>query len=98
MPRRIWLREMAVKLHYDFAKVCMKSDRTREALDHCQKALSIDPASEGANAEAMKIFVAQGRVDAMHRQYRQYRAALEAIGAGEGTEIRVLYRELSRVS
>ncbi len=96
MPRRIWLREMAVKLQYDFAKVCMKLDRMREALDHCQKALSIDPASEGANAEAMKIFVAQGRMDAMHRQYRQYRAALDAIGAGEGAEIKALYRELGR--
>lgn len=96
LPRRIWLREMAVKLQYDFAKVCMKSERTREALEHCQKALSIDPTSEGANAEAMKIFVVQGRMDAMHRQYRQYRAALEAIGASEGIEIRSLYRELSR--
>jgi DNA-binding SARP family transcriptional activator len=96
MPRRIWLREMAVKLLYDFAKVCSKSGRMREALEHCQKALSIDPASEGANAEAMKIFVAQGRLDAMHRQYRQYRAALEVIGASEGAEIRVLYRELAR--
>jgi DNA-binding SARP family transcriptional activator len=98
MPRRIWLREMAVKLLYDFAKVCSKSGRVREALEHCQKALSIDPASEGANAEAMKIFVAQGRMDAMHRQYRQYRAALEAIGAGEGAEIRMLYRDLARPS
>lgn len=96
MPRRIWLREMAVKLLYDFARVCHKSGRIREALEHCQRALAIDPASEGANAEAMKIFVAQGRMDAMHRQYRQYRAALEAIGAGEGVEIRSLYRELSR--
>lgn len=96
MPRRIWLREMAVKLLYDFAKVCQKSGRIREALEHCQRALAIDPASEGANAEAMKIFVAQGRMDAMHRQYRQYRAALEAIGASEGEEIRSLYRDLSR--
>jgi DNA-binding SARP family transcriptional activator len=98
MPRRIWLREMAVKLHYDFARVCSRTGRVREALDHCQKALSIDPASEGANAEAMKIFVAQGRMDAMHRQYRQYRAAMEAIGASEGTEIRTLYRELAQAS
>lgn len=98
MPRRIWLREMAVKLQYDFAKVCMSSGRTREALEHCQKALAIDPTSEGANAEAMKIFVAQGRVDAMHRQYRQYRAALEAIGASEGIEMKSLYRELSRAA
>lgn len=96
MARRIWLREMALKLQYDFAKVCQKSGRSREALVHCQKALAIDPTSEGAHAEAMRIFVAQGRIEAMHRQYRQYRAALAAIGAQEGAEIRHLYRELSR--
>jgi DNA-binding SARP family transcriptional activator len=96
MPRRIWLREMAVKLQYDFARVCMDMGQTQAGLEHCQKALAIDPASEGANTQAMRIFVAQGRRDAMHRQYRQYRAALDAIGATEGPEIRGLYRELSR--
>lgn len=96
MPRRIWLREMALKLQYDFARVCMRSGLTREALQHCQAALAIDPTSEGANAEAMKIFVAQGRMDAMHRQYRQYRTAVAAIGAGESVEIQRLYRELSQ--
>jgi DNA-binding SARP family transcriptional activator len=96
MPRRIWLREMAVKLHYDFSKICMKLGRTREALEQCQKALAIDPSSEGANAEAMKIFVAQGRADAMHRQYRQYRAALAAVGAAEDSEMLVLYQTLTR--
>jgi DNA-binding SARP family transcriptional activator len=96
MPRRIWLREMALKLQYDFSKVLSRSHRTREALEHCMKALIIDPASEGANAEAMKIFVAQGRIDAMHRQFRQYRQALATIGATEGAEIQALYRDLSR--
>lgn len=96
MPRRIWLREMALKLQYDFAKVLMRLHRTREALEHCMKALAIDPTSEGANAEAMKIFVAQGRVDAMHRQFRQYRQALATIGATEGSEIKLLYHELSQ--
>lgn len=96
MPRRIWLREMALKLQYDYAKVLARLGRSREALEHCMKALAIDPASEGANAEAMKIFVAQGRVDAMHRQFRQYRQALATIGATEGAEIKALYRDLSR--
>ncbi|QYZ69080.1 AfsR/SARP family transcriptional regulator [Neotabrizicola shimadae] len=96
MPRRIWLREMALKLRYDFAKVCMRSGLMREALEHCQAALAIDPTSEGANAEAMKIFVAQGRLDAMHRQHRQYRAAVAAMGAEESYEIQRLYRELSQ--
>ena len=96
LPRRIWLREMALKLQYDFAKVLLRSKRTREALEHCQKSLGIEPASEGANAVAMRIFMAQGRVDAMHRQYRQYKAAVAAMGAGEGSEIRGLYRDLSK--
>lgn len=96
LPRRIWLREMAMKLQYDFAKVLMRSNRMREALEHCMKALAIDPASEGANAVAMRVLVAQGRVDAMHRQYRQYRQALATIGATEGAEIKRLYRELSQ--
>ena len=96
MPRRIWLREMALKVQYDYAKVLLRSNRSREALDHCLKALTIDPTSEGANAEAMKIFVAQGRVDAMHRQFRQYRQAMATIGASEGAEIKALYRDLSK--
>ena len=64
MPRRIWLREMALKLQHDFSTVLLRSGRTREALEHCMKALAIDPVSEGANAEAIKIFAAQGRTDA----------------------------------
>ena len=46
MPRRIWLREMALKLQYDYSMVLSRSHRTREALKHCLKALAIDPASE----------------------------------------------------
>ena len=96
LPRRTWLREMALKLQYDFSKVMLRMGRTREALEHCQKALAIDPASEGANAQAMRIFMAQGRTEAMQRQYRAYRTAIAAIGAPEGEEIRLLYRDLTR--
>ena len=87
---------MALKVQYDFAKLLMRTQHTREALEHCMKALAIDPTSEGADAEAMKIFVAQGRVDAMHRQFRAYRQALASIGATEGAEIKLLYQDLSR--
>lgn len=96
LPRRTWLREMALKLQADFAKVMLRAGRTREALDHCQKALAMDPASEIANAQAMRVLMAQGRPEAMQRQYRQYQAAIAAIGAPEGAEIRALYRELSK--
>jgi DNA-binding SARP family transcriptional activator len=95
MPRRIWLREMAQKLHYDFASVLLRAGRSREALEHCLKALAGDPASEAANGLVMRIFVEQGRFDAMHRQYRQYRQAVAAIGAAESAEFLRLYRELS---
>jgi hypothetical protein len=56
-------------------------------------ARGIGPASKGANAETTKIFVAQGRMGAMNRQFRQ---ALATIGAAEGAEITLLYRDLSR--
>lgn len=96
LPRRTWLREMALKLQTDFAKVMLRAGRTREALDHCQRALAMDPASEIANAQAMRVLMAQGRPEAMQRQYRQYQAAIAAIGAPEGAEIRALYRDLSK--
>jgi DNA-binding SARP family transcriptional activator len=96
MPRRIWLREMAQKTQYDFARLLMRSGRSREALEHCMKALAGDPSHEAANSLILRIFVAQGRMEAMHRQYRQYRQAVAAVGAAEGTEIAGLYRELSR--
>lgn len=100
MPRRIWLREMALKLQYGFSKALTRAGRNREALDHCLTALAIGPANEAvneaANAEAMKIFVAQGRIEAMHRQFRQYRQALASIGATEGAGILALHRDLSQ--
>lgn len=97
VPRRIWLHEMVLKLQCEFSKVLMRSGRAREALEHCMKALAIDPVSEGANAEAMKIFVAQGRTDAMHWQSRQYQQALATIGASAGAVILTLYSDLLRV-
>jgi len=98
MPRRIWLREMASKLQTDLTRALLKTGRTREALEHCMKALAIDPASDGANAEAMRIFEAQGRTEAIHRQYRQYKQAVATIGAPESAELHTLYRELTRVA
>ena len=95
LPRRIWLREMAAKLQTDLTRVLVKSGRTREALEHCMKALAIDPASDGANAEAMRIFEAQGRTEAIHRQYRQYKQAVAAVGAAESAELKGLFQALT---
>jgi DNA-binding SARP family transcriptional activator len=94
LPRRMWLREMALKLQNDFTSLLLRMGRTREALDHCLKALAIDPASEGANEAAMNIFALQGRDEAIHRQYRQYQQAVKAMGESETAELRMRYRTL----
>jgi DNA-binding SARP family transcriptional activator len=94
LPRRMWLKEMALKLQNDYTSVLMRAGRTREALDHCQKALIIDPTSEGANDVAMKIFAVQGREEAIHRQYKQYQQAVKAVGEVESADLRAHYRSL----
>jgi DNA-binding SARP family transcriptional activator len=96
MPRRIWLHEMALKLQNDMTSALLRTGRSREALEHCMKALSLDPASESANAQAMQIFFAQGRQEAIHRQYRQYKQAVTAVGATESAELRALFQELGQ--
>ncbi len=95
ISRRIWLREMALKLQTDMTGALLKAGRTREALDHCMKALALDPASESANADALRIFKLQGRDEAIHRQYRQYMQAVTAVGATESPELQSLYSTLS---
>lgn len=97
MPRRTWLREMALRLHYDLSKLLRRYRRYAEALEQAQRAVAIDPTNEPANAEAMRVFHAMGRTDAMHRQFRQYRSALASMGeTKEGVEIRAVYDELCR--
>ena len=97
MPRRTWLREMAMRLHFDLSKLLRRYRRHGEALKWALRAVAIDPTSEAANAEAMRVFHAMGRTDAMHRQYRQYRTALSELGESkEGVEIRSVYDELCR--
>lgn len=97
LPRRIWLREMAIRVEYDHSKILRRYRRHAEALEHALKAVSLDPTNESANAEVMRVFHAQGRTDAMHRQFRAYRSALAANGdTAEGIEIRATYDELCR--
>lgn len=97
MPRRIWLREMAIRVQYDMSKLLRKEGRTNEALERVQRALALDPANEDAVAEAMRVFHAQGRIDAINRQYKQYRTAAAAIGETRSSaELDELYAELCR--
>jgi DNA-binding SARP family transcriptional activator len=94
LPRRMWLKEMALKLQNDYTSVLMRAGRTREALNHCLKAFALDPASEGAHEVAMQIFAAQGRDEAIHRQFKQYQQAVKALGETESVELRNHYRTL----
>lgn len=98
VPRRMWFKEMSLKVLRDKAEIMRRKGRLREALVCCQKALRVDPACEMAHAEAMKVFHAQNRSDAVARQYRQYRSALAAVGApSDSDELADLCRRLVQV-
>ncbi|KWV48468.1 hypothetical protein AS156_18510 [Bradyrhizobium macuxiense] len=96
LPKRVWLRDMAVKLQYDMSKVLRQQGRLREALEHCQTSLRLDPLNDSANIEIMRVLAGQKRVEAIHRHYSQY---VQAIGELQGEEpsedVRSAYRELA---
>ncbi len=98
VPRRMWFKEMALKVLRDKAEILRGQGQLREALACCQKALSADPACDMVHAEAMKIFHAQSRPDAVARQYRLYRSAMAAVGASpDSDELADLCRKLMQV-
>ena len=95
-PKRVWLRDMAVKLQYDLSKVLRHQGRLREALEHSLNALRMDLANESAHIEAMRILAKQGRHEAVVRQFQQYLKAVADFDAGEPSEeVRQVYRELT---
>jgi DNA-binding SARP family transcriptional activator len=79
MPKRSWFKDMALKVLRDKAAILRQQGQFRDALESCQKALQMDPVCEIAHAEAMRIFHAQKRVDAIARQYRQFLTAMNAM-------------------
>lgn len=81
LPQRAWLKDMALKVHRDMAAILRRRGRLRDAIQQCKRALDMDPACEIAHEEAMRIFHAQGRFDAIGRQYRQYVGALQDLGS-----------------
>lgn len=74
--RRYWMRDMFFKVQRDAARIYRERRDYSAALIHCQKALSIDPLCEIAHEEAMHVFHAQGRRDAIDRQYKLYLTSL----------------------
>lgn len=84
LPRRRWLRNMRGKLLRDMS-VCLRSmGHTADALQLCQKAMHIDPLSEDAMLETMRVYQAQTRFDAITRLFRAYE---EKVGAEAVSDI-----------
>jgi two-component SAPR family response regulator len=74
--KRRWLRDMVFKVQRDAARIFRQRGDFKQALRYCQRALEIDPVCEIAHEEAMQIYHAQGRRDAIDRQYKLYLASL----------------------
>jgi len=65
-------------------------------LEKCHRALSIDMANESTNMETMRVLHAQGRFDAIDRQYEQFLSASDQRGSDvEDTAFYKLYKRLS---
>ena len=95
-PRRRWLRQMALKLLRDMSTVLRSEGLVDEALEKCHRALSIDMANESTNMETMRVLHAQGRFEAIDRQYEQFLSASDQRESDiEGTAFYKLYKRLA---
>ncbi|MCX5496068.1 bacterial transcriptional activator domain-containing protein [Kaistia dalseonensis] len=93
--RRFWFRQMFVRVQRDAARIQRNKGDFKAALFHCQKALSLDPVSEMAHEEAMRVLHAQGRREAIDRQYQLYIAALGRLEGRPATPaLKGLYERL----
>jgi two-component SAPR family response regulator len=75
--RRYWLQEMYLKMLTYMAGTYRRRNDSARALAYCEKVLNLDPCSERAHQEMMRIFHLTGRRDALERQYRLCLQALE---------------------
>ncbi len=75
--RRYWLQEMYLKMLTYMASTYRRRNDIPRALSYCEKVFRIDPCSERAHQEMMRIFHISGRRDALDRQYRLCFQALE---------------------
>ena len=96
--KRYWLRDMFFKIQRDAARIHRERQDYSAALAHCKKALAMDPLCEIAHEEAMQVFFAQGRREAIDRQYKLY---LDSVGhfdnRPKSAELAATYRQLQRV-
>jgi len=93
--KRYWLRDMFFKVQRDAARIHRERQDYSAALVHCQKALTIDPLCEIAHEEAMQVFSAQGRREAIDRQYKLYLDSLAHFDdRPQSAALRSTYRKL----
>lgn len=94
--RRYWLRDMYLKVQRDAARIYRSRADHSAALSHCRKALALDPLAEFAHEEAMQVFAAQGRREAIERQYALYLDSLSRFDDRPRSDSLVkLYRSLT---
>ncbi|MDU6374696.1 MAG: bacterial transcriptional activator domain-containing protein, partial [Bradyrhizobium sp.] len=94
--KRYWLRDMFFKVQRDAARIYLERSDYSAALAHCQKALAIDPLCEMAHAEAMQVFKAQGRREAIDRQFKLYLDSLKHFDdRPKSTSLQELHRKLT---
>jgi len=94
--KRYWLRDMFFKVQRDVARIYRERKEYSAALAHCQKALAIDPLCEMAHAEAMQVFSAQGRREAIDRQFKLYLNSLTHFDDRQNSaSLRDLHRKLT---
>jgi len=93
--RRYWLQEMYLKMLTYMAGTYRRRNDSPRALAYCGKVLNIDPCSERAHQEMMRIFHVTGRRDALERQYRLCVQALERYdGRAPSPTTQALYQSL----
>lgn len=95
---RSWLAELCLKVHGDCARIQRELGNALQAAAHCRELLRHDPCSTLAHGELMRLHAAQGRREALDRQFQVYRQALGAAGHAEHASIPLmdLYVELMR--
>ena len=95
--RRYWLRDMYLKVQRDAARIYRGRAEYSAALAHCQKALKVDALAEFAHEEAMWVFAAQGRREAIERQFALYTESLSRFDdRPRSAELTKLFKTLTK--
>jgi len=75
--KQYWLRDMFHKIQRELARLYREKSDYSAALIHCKKSLDVDELCETAHQETMRVYFAQGRGEAVERQYKIYTRMLK---------------------